>query len=278
MALILRTVPAASGRRWVRDGWSLFARRPLAFTALFMIFLLAALVLAMLPVVGGLLQLMLLPLLSLGFMVASQSALLGGPVHPRQFVEPLRAEPQRRQVLLQMCVIYGVVALALLLLCDVVSDGAMRRLQELMADQNSTPAQVDAILAEPGVQTAVIVGLVGAVLLSIPFWHAPALVHWGGQGLGQALFSSTLAILRSKAAFLVYGLTWVVLIFGFGMITAVVFGLLGARSLASLVALPAGLMFSTVFYVSLLFAFNDSFGGSGPVGDDPPPTTTQSGV
>jgi hypothetical protein len=27
------------------------------------------------------------------------------------------------------------------------------------------------------------------------------------------------------------------------------------------ISLPAGLMFSTVFYVSLLFAFNDSFGG-----------------
>ena len=24
-------------------------------------------------------------------------------------------------------------------------------------------------------------------LLSVPFWHAPALVHWGGQGLTQAL-------------------------------------------------------------------------------------------
>jgi hypothetical protein len=28
------------------------------------------------------------------------------------------------------------------------------------------------------------------------------------------------------------------------------------------VSLPAGLFFSTVFYISLLFSFNDSFGGA----------------
>jgi hypothetical protein len=32
------------------------------------------------PLLGGVLQMMLLPLLSLGFMIASQSALLDGPV------------------------------------------------------------------------------------------------------------------------------------------------------------------------------------------------------
>jgi hypothetical protein len=38
--------------------------------------------------------------------------------------------------------------------------------------------------------------------------------------------------------------------------------LIGARQLASVLAVPAGLVLSTVFYVSLLFAFNDSFGGT----------------
>ena len=34
-------------------------------------------------------------MLSLGFMVATQSALRGGPVTPGQFVEPLLGDPQR---------------------------------------------------------------------------------------------------------------------------------------------------------------------------------------
>ena len=38
--------------------------------------------------------------------------------------------------------------------------------------------------------------------------------------------------------------------------------LLGLGQLGSMVALPAGLFFSTLFYVSLIFTFNDSFGNS----------------
>ena len=88
MALILKTVEPARGARWMGDAWRLYARRPLAFTALFAVFLFAALVVSLVPFLGGLAQMMSLPLLSLGFMVASQSALLDGPVHPRQYIEP----------------------------------------------------------------------------------------------------------------------------------------------------------------------------------------------
>ena len=45
-------------------------------------------------------------------------------------------------------------------------------------------------------------------------------------------------------------------------------GLFGAPEMAGIVALPGGLMFSTVFYVSLVFSFSDSFGRT-PVEDLP---------
>jgi hypothetical protein len=99
-------------------------------------------------------------------------------------------------------------------------------------------------------------------LLSVPFWHAPALVHWGGQSPAQALFSSTLAVWRSRGAFVVYLLSWLGIIVAFGVTTALLAGLLGAREMAGMLLLPSVLIFSTVFYVSLLFTFHDSFGGS----------------
>ena len=114
--------------------------------------------------------------------------------------------------------------------------------------------------ADRGVFVGTVVAIVGATLLSVPFWHAPALVHWGGQGVGQALFSSTLAVWRAKGAFLVYALSWFAVIALFGFVTAVGMGLLGVPQMAGVLALPAGLVFSTVFYVSLIFSFNDSFG------------------
>jgi hypothetical protein len=118
------------------------------------------------------------------------------------------------------------------------------------------------LLADPRLLNGLLVRFGLAALMSIPFWHAPALVHWGGQGVGQALFSSSLAVWRSKAAFLVCVLSWFGIVAVFGLVVALTLGLLGLRQLAGLVALPAGLIFSTVFYVSLVFMFDDSFDGT----------------
>jgi hypothetical protein len=201
-------------------------------------------------------------MLSLGFMIASQSALLGGPVHPSQFIEPLRGDPARRRALLTLCVIYGLSAVGILLLCELISGGAMQRLMLLLGQSEPNPEELSALLSEPGVAAAGLAFGVLVTLLSVPFWHAPALVHWGAQGVGQALFSSTLAVWRSRGAFLVYGLSWVAVFMLFGAASAILFALLGLHQLAPWIALPAGLMFSAVFYVSLLFTFNDSFGGA----------------
>jgi hypothetical protein len=209
-------------------------------------------------------------------MVASQSALLDGPVHPRQFIEPLRTDAARRRALLTLCVLYGAAALAILLLADVISHNAWGRLQTLIAKGDSAQPEIDALLAEPGVTEAAMLGTLLGTALSVPFWHAPALVHWGGQSVGQALFSSSLALWRSKAAFLTYMLAWAGAVLFFGLVAALVFGLLGTPQMAGVVGVPAGLVFSAVFYVSLLFTFNDSFSGAAPpCGTEPtPPTKT----
>ena len=131
-----------------------------------------------------------------------------------------------------------------------------------MAKADSTQADIDALLSEPGVAGGALLAVVLGALLSMPFWHAPALVHWGGQGVRQALFSSTLALWRSKGAFFAYMVAWVGVLLLFGLITAVVFGLIGVPQLSGLIGIPAGLVFSTVFYISVLFTFTDSFGGA----------------
>jgi hypothetical protein len=264
MTLQLKTVPASRGPRWVTSAFRLFARKPLLFTMMFSVFLFAALVVSLVPLLGGLVQMAALPLLSLGFMIASQSALNGGPVHPAQFLEPLRGDPLRRRSLLVLCAIYGVAALAILLLADAVSDNAWARLQALMMKGQPAQGEIDALLSEPGVATGVLLAGVLGTLLSVLFWHAPALVHWGGQGVAQSLFSSTLAVWRCRGAFLTYSLAWVGVIAAFGLLAALLFGLLGTPQLANVVGVPAGLTFSTVFYISLLYTFTDSFGGVAP--------------
>ena len=82
MALSIRQAAPMEGVRWMREAFRLFLRRPLPFTGMFVVFLFAALLATLVPVVGGVVMLMALPLLSLGFMIGSRAALDAGPVHP----------------------------------------------------------------------------------------------------------------------------------------------------------------------------------------------------
>lgn len=261
MSLSLRSVPPRQGALWMRNGFRLFSRHPLAFSLMFVVFMAAAAIVSAIPVLGGIVVLAAVPLLGLGFMIASASALGGGPIHPGLFVSALRTDPARRRAQLVLCALFGAGTLAVMWLAHAVDGGAFVELQQLMAS-DAPQAKIDALLADPRLLDGLLVRFGLAALMSIPFWHAPALVHWGGQGAGQALFSSSLAVWRSKAAFLVCVLSWFGIVAVFGLVVALTLGLLGLRQLAGLVALPAGLIFSTVFYVSLVFMFDDSFDGT----------------
>lgn len=263
MALSLKTPHPVRGAQWVRDAFRLFVRRSLAFSGLFFAFLFVALLIGLVPLVGPLLQMAMLPLLSLGFMIASASVLHGGAVHPGQFIEPFTGDARRRGRMLVLCAAYGASAVGLLLLANLISGGQLGELQHLVVGSEAAQPQIDAIAADRGVFAGTLFAIVGATLLSVPFWHAPALVYWGHQGVAQSLFSSTLAVWRAKGAFLVYGLIWFALAAAAGVASALLLSLLGMPQLIGVFALGFGLMFSTAFYVSLVFSFNDCFGQAG---------------
>ena len=255
----IQTVPARRGALWVRQGFQIFFKRPLAFAALFATFMFGVLVLALLPFVGALLVLALLPLVSLAFMLATQLALAGTTPTARVFVEPLRGPTARRNAMIQLGVVYAVATFAVLWLSDVVDGGAFEALMDAMPAAKTSPDAVAAKLAAPGLGLGLLLRFGIAGLLAVPFWHAPALVHFEGQGCAQALFSSTLACWRNRGAFMVYSAVWFVVIVVFGLFGGMVFALLGQAPLFAVAAVPLSLMFTTVFYVSLYFTFADNF-------------------
>jgi hypothetical protein len=218
------------------------------------------------PFLGGPLGMALLPMLSLGFMIASRSALAGGPVHIGQLAEGLRHPvPSQRKAQWVLCLAYALGTMVVITLAEWVDGGAFEALQREMAaaggDGKPTPA-LDAILADPRLVQGMLVRVGLAGLLSVPFWHAPALVHWGGQGALQALFSSTLALWRTRGAFVLYLLGWAGVMVVVGAVFSLVAAVTGAGQLLGLMTLPIGLAFSAAFYASLWFSFADTFGGS----------------
>ncbi len=255
----LKAVSARQGANWLRSGFLVFFRRPLAFTALFAGFLFVAFVLLLVPVVGGVLLLMSLPLVTLGFMLATQHAIREQVPTPAVFVAPLRGNARQRKALIVLGVIYAVATLAIIALSDWADGGKFEALQAAMANSKVSREAVDQLLLDSQLQFGLLVRFGLAGVLSVPYWFAPALVHWDGQGVGQSLFSSTLAVWRARGAFAVYLLAWAIVIAVFGVLVQLVFSMLGTPQMAGIAALPGALMFSTVFYASLYFSFADTF-------------------
>jgi hypothetical protein len=254
----LQVVAARQGALWVRKAFALFFQRPMAFIGLFGICLFAAVVLNLLPFVGPLVLLAALPLGSLAFMIATRAVHNGHPPLPGTLVETLRGPRARRIALLQLGLAYAVGTVAIMFLADWVDDGALEALLRAMSG-SATPEMLAQALAAPKLELGMLVRFGLAGLLSVPFWHAPALVHWDNQAAAKALFFSTVACWRNKRAFAAYSLAWVAVILLFAVLVNLVFGLLGQVQMVAVATLPATLIFSAVFYVSLYFSFADCF-------------------
>lgn len=244
---------------WVRRGFGVFFARPLAFAALFTGFLFFGLVAMLVPLVGPILLLASLPLVSLGFMLATQRALQGQLPGPGVFVAPLRVDRPRSIALLRMGLAYAVASVLIIWFSDVADGGKFDALQQAMSGGAEDASAIAALLADPQLQLGLLMRFGLASLLSLPFWHAPALVHWGGQGVAKALFFSTVAIWRNMGAFVVFGLAWGAAILLFGALANLFAAVTEQAQLVALAAVPAGLLFSTVFYASLYFTFSDCF-------------------
>ncbi|MFG6449076.1 BPSS1780 family membrane protein [Roseateles sp. BYS180W] len=259
MNLHLQNVPPRNGYLWVRHGLKVLQRKPMALTSMFGLFLLCSLLLMLLPALGPLLVLAALPLVSLGFMLATHMVLQAQTPTMAVFAQPLQLTPQRRRSQLILGAAYAAATVLVMMLSDWVDGGAFGALQDALQQGEAGAAATKLALEDPRLFWGAVTRLGLTALLSVPFWHAPALVHWAGQGPMQALFSSTLGVWRNKSAFALSALAWASLVMLCSTALALPLSLLGLGVLLPLVAMVVGGIISTAFYCSLYFTFIDCF-------------------
>lgn len=247
-------VRAPQGAQWVRSGFRAFFRQPLGYSALFALIGFAALLLAQLPLIGPVAALATMPLATLVFMQATRELLAGRRVQATLLLQPLRDAAQRRG-LLQLGAVYAAATIGIVLLAHVADGGRFTAVAEAVATQTATPE----MLSDPMLEFGLLLRLLLLSLLSLLFWHTPALVCWHGMPVGKALFASWVACWRNLGAFAVYGLAWMGLLIGFVLAMQMLFALLGLAQAAASVVVPAVMLISTVFYASLYFVYADSF-------------------
>lgn len=246
----LNIVPARSGWQWALQGVKTFWRQPLALGGLFFMLMAAVSIASMVPMVGGVLALVLLPTLTLGMMVAADTADQGQfPLPPTLFIG-LRNE-KTRLPLLQLGGLYAVGFFLVLALSMAVDGGNFAKVY--LGHTAMTPE----IITGQGFQSAMWISTVLYVPLAMMFWHAPALVYWHGISPAKSLFFSLVACWKNLKAFGMYVLAWSAIFLGTGMLALSISSLMGNPGLMGMTLLPLMLVAAAMFFTSMTFTVHD---------------------
>jgi hypothetical protein len=244
----LNIVPARTGIQWVKLGLVTFLKQPLALAGLFFMYMTAATLLSLVPVIGLVLALAIVPAATLGLMAATQEAVKGRFPMPTVLISAFRAGRQRLRAMLVLGLLYAAACMAVMALVSAIVD----------VPQAASPATAQGMMT-PEFQLAMLVGTALYLPVSLLFWHAPALVHWYGISPVKSLFFSAVACLRNGTALLMFALGWSAVVFAASLLIGVVAVLTGNPQIAATALMPLGLIVTAMFSTSLYFTFRDSF-------------------
>ncbi len=194
----MNTVPAGRGWNWVLTGFALFRKSPGMWAfSVFTYFLLMQLI-GMIPKLGLILVLVLVPVFSASFMIFCREVDTG---HRPGFGLLFSGFRTNLPALLRQGGIYLASVLIILALSALADGGVLLKI--IVWDDAPPVAKLE--------QGNFIGALALIATLYIPvfasFWFAPALSAWRGLSALQALFYSFFATLRNWRAFVVYGIS-----------------------------------------------------------------------
>lgn len=241
----VRRVPAATGWKWVMEGFTVFGRSPGAILGSAVLMVFALLASSMLPLVGALIPLVIWPALSFGFVQVTRKVLDGQK--PPPFTLFCGLQPKAKTLFQGMLAIGSVnaaiTALALLLTLPIDGGTLFERMSIGGAARSDAP---DVAVAYAGIVFLAIYGP-----LQLALWYAPLFVGLDGAPATKALFYSFVAVWRNKFAFAVYFIGWFMVATGLILVAPLVISVLPA-SIAGFVVVP-GLM------VTMIALYSSSF-------------------
>jgi hypothetical protein len=249
-------LPAIAGWRWVKEGFTLFRKQPAEMATLFMAYMFLMVVVGFMPLIGQILPLMLVPAFSMAFMQACVHIEQGKKVYPNLLMTGFRAPAFRR--LLILGVLYLVTAVLAVAASALVDDGMFWQIMS-----GSKELDADAI-RHSGISLGMMFSAAVYTPAAMAFWYAAPLIAWQDMNVGKAVFYSFFAVKRSGRAFLVYGLSWVLIGVILPTILSSLVALVFGKAFAVMVVLlTVSLVLTVVMYCSFYPTYTHVFGRPG---------------
>lgn len=238
-----RHLPAGYGASWWGEGWRVFAASPLVWLGLVVVLLVLMFLLVLIPVIGGIAQTLLMPVFGGGVMLGCHALARGEPLRLSHLFDGFGAGRFGPLVIIGLVVLAAAIVLGLVVAAVAFASIGIAGLTALAA--LTDPTQIDVgTLTSFGLSLLLVmlIGLIGASLIAMAYWFAPALVVLQGEEPIAAMRRSFGACWRNLGAFLVYGVIYIAL----AMVATIPFGL-GWLVLAPMIAGSCYASWRTVF-------------------------------
>lgn len=249
-------LPAITGWLWVKEGFALFRKQPAEISTLFLAYMFLMLVVGILPVLGQVLPLVLIPVFSMAFMQACANIESGKKVYPNLLMVGFRSPGFVN--LLKLGALYLVAAVIAVAASSIVDGGVFWQI--MIGDKD---LDADAI-RNSNMSMAMIFSAAVYTPAAMAFWYAAPLIAWQKMGVGKAVFYSFFAVKRSGQAFVVYGLAWILIGVILPAILSSIVALVVGKAFAVMVVLLAvSLILTVVMYCSFYPTYTHVFGRPG---------------
>jgi hypothetical protein len=245
--------PAKVGWLWVKEGFAIFRRQPAELSTLFFGYMFLMLLMGIVPLIGQMLPMILIPLFSITFMQACAYTAIGKKVYPNLLLTGFRSTEVKS--LLKLGLLYLLAAAIAIGASSLVDGGVfLRAITGHLAVDEATVRNSNMTLA-------MLLAAVVYVPAAMAFWYAAPLIAWQKMGVGKAIFYSFFAVRRSGKAFLIYGIIWV----GINMIlpalvSSIVGMLTGSATAALFTLLPLSVVLTLIMYCSFYPTYTTMFG------------------
>lgn len=248
----LNYVAPKEGYTWIRQGIWLFKQNPLGFLMLVFMYVFAAQLAVIIPVIGVFAVLLLTPTLSVGFMTACRQAIQKERIKPSVYIAALKSSPIVRKRILQLGLVYAAMIVLLSFILSLLVDFELL-LPLMTSDKPITPEALRQIY---------LVLFFGAMLyvpVAMLMWFSPVLVVWEDMSVPQALFSSALACWSNKAAFFLYLSIWSAILIAIPLTIGMIFDAINLGQVASYIIAPISMAGLTVMHCSFYATWKACF-------------------